>query len=270
LIRAVVGQKNVESPSNGLKKNERLHRRMDASAATNEERVMTDSNMKKPRSHNALVHGLYAKDVLLPWDSKDDFEKLHADLKAEFFPRGRAEEEAVLDLAFLHWSKRTVWRMRQTAVLKDPFTQDILQTGRKSWSGIRKRLRAEANSVRGLQGMAVANFAKLQSQVKRLQKDLDKSSDKAEIKLLEEKLGACLRVISEHAVPLVHTLIQGPNAEQAFDKAYAPESMEKLVRLDAALDARIAKVLARLVGLKEFKRTPAAAATNLLPAPSPS
>jgi hypothetical protein len=50
---------------------------------------------------------------------------------------------------------------------------------------------------------------------------------------------------------------------------YAPESMEKLVRLDAALDARIAKVLARLVGLKEFKRTPAAAATNLLPAPSP-
>jgi hypothetical protein len=46
--------------------------------------------------------------------------------------------------------------------------------------------------------------------------------------------------------------------------------MEKLVRLDAALDARIAKVLARLVGSKEFKRTPAAAAaTNQLPAPSP-
>jgi hypothetical protein len=213
------------------------------------------------------VHGLYAKDVLLPWDSKDDFEKLHADLKAEFCPRGRAEEEAVLDLTFLHWNKQTVWRMRQTAVLKDPFTLDILQTERKSWSGIRKRLRAAANSMRTLQGAADANFAKLHSRVERLQKEIDKSSDKEEIKLLEEKLSACLRMISEHAVPLVQTLMQGPNAEQAFDKAYAPESMEKIVRLEAAIDARIGKVLARLVGLKEFKRTPAAAAVTLVGPP---
>jgi hypothetical protein len=228
---------------------------------------MTDSNKKKTRSHNALVHGLYAKDVLLPWDCQEDFEKLHADLKAEFFPCGRAEEETVFDLAFLHWNKRTVWRMRQTAVLKDPFTLDILQTKRKSWSGIRKGLRAAANDIRTLQGMADANFAKLMSRVENLQKKIDKCSDKEEIKLLEEKMAAFLRVISEHAVPLVQTLMQSPNAEQAFDKAYAPESMEKLVRLEAALDARIAKVLARLVGLKEFKRTPAAAGrTKLLAA----
>jgi hypothetical protein len=51
--------------------------------------------------------------------------------------------------------------------------------------------------------------------------------------------------------------MQVPDAEQAFDAAYATESMEKMVRLEAALDTRIAKVLARLVGLKEFKRTPA-------------
>ena len=31
---------------------------------------------------------------------------------------------------------------------------------------------------------------------------------------------------------------------------------QKIVRLEAALDSRIAKLLARLVGLKEFKRTP--------------
>ena len=33
---------------------------------------MIDSEKKKPR--NALVHGLYAKDVLLPWDNREDFE----------------------------------------------------------------------------------------------------------------------------------------------------------------------------------------------------
>lgn len=230
---------------------------------------MTDSNKKKYRNHNALVHGLYAKDILLPWDSKDDFEKLHADLRAEFFPWGRSEEETVLDLAYAYWQKQTIWRMRQTAVLKDPFTLDILQTERKTWSGIRKQLRAAANDMRTLQGMADATFASLQSRIKRLQKEIDQSSDKEEIALLTEKLGGCLHVIAQHAAPLVQTLMQGPNAEQAFDKAYAPESMEKLVRLEAALDARIAKLLARLVGLKEFKRTPAGAAgTKSLAAPS--
>ena len=107
---------------------------------------MNETGQNKSRSRNALVHGLYAKDVLLPWDAKDDFEKLHADLRAEFMPHGRAEEETVLDLTFLHWHKQTLWRMWQTAVLKDPFTLDILETKRKSWSGIRKRLRSEARS----------------------------------------------------------------------------------------------------------------------------
>jgi hypothetical protein len=61
-------------------------------------------------------------------------------------------------------------------------------------------------------------------------------------------------------MPLVKAMDQRPDAEQALDRAYAPESLEKIMRLDAALDARIGKVLARLVGLKEFKRTPAGGA----------
>jgi hypothetical protein len=230
---------------------------------------MTSSTKKKPRSRNALVHGIYAKDVLLPWDSKEDFEKLHEDLKAEFSPHGRAEEEAVLDLAFLHWTKQTIWRMRQTAVLKDPFTLDILQTGRKSWSGIRNELRAAAKNLHTLGHLADANMSALQSQVDRLLRKIEKCSDKEELKVLEAKMDGCLRLITERAVPLVQALKQGPNAEQAFDQAYAPESLEKIMRLEAAVDARIAKVLARLVGLKEFKRTPAGGAgTNLLAAPA--
>lgn len=224
---------------------------------------MNDTTVKRSRSRNALVHGLYAKDVLLPWDSKEDFEKLHEDLKAEFSPRGRAEEEAVLDLAFLHWHKQTIWRMWQTAVLKDPFTQDILETGRKSWSGIRKGLRAAAKDQRTLQGMANAQSAKLLSRVVRLEKKIATASDKEEIKLIEDKINALLHIINDHVLRLVQVLTQGPNAEQAFDKAYAAESMEKIVRLEAALDARIGKVLARLVGLKEFKRTPAAGAAAM-------
>jgi hypothetical protein len=219
---------------------------------------MNDTTIKPSRSRNALVHGLYVKDVLLPWDSKEDFEKLHEDLKAEFSPRGRAEEEAVLDLAFLHWHKQTIWRLWPAAVLADPLALDIVETERKSWSGIRKSLRAAAKDQRTLQGTADAQLAKLLSRVVRLEKKIAAASDNEAIKLIEDKIAALLRVINEHALPLVKVLTQAPNAEQTFDRAYAAESMEKIVRLEAALDARISKVLARLVGLKEFKRTPAA------------
>jgi hypothetical protein len=96
---------------------------------------MTDLQAKKSRKHNALVHGVFAKDIIAPWESREDFETLHRALQMEFQPRGRSEEECVLDLAYLYWRKQSLWRLWQTTILKDPFTLDILQTNRKSWSG---------------------------------------------------------------------------------------------------------------------------------------
>jgi hypothetical protein len=226
---------------------------------------------KQASSHNALVHGLYAKDVLLPWDSREDFEKLHQDLRAEFLPRGRSEEETILDLAFLYWQKRTLWRMRQAAVLKDPFAADIAQTKAKSWSKIRQDLREAANDHRTLLGTVEATHAKMRSQIKRLQKEMDAASDSQEVKLIEEKLKALHNTIGERVLPLIQQLWQVPNAEGAFDNVYSPENLERIVRLEAAVDARISKVLARLVGLKEFKRTPSggAPATALPGLPQP-
>ena len=122
---------------------------------------------------------------------------------------------------------------------------------------VRNPLRAAAKDQRTLQGTADAQLAKLLSRVVRLEKKIAAASDNEAIKLIEDKIAALLRVINEHALPLVKVLTQAPNAEQTFDRAYAAESMEKIVRLEAALDARISKVLARLVA-KEFKRTPAA------------
>ena len=193
---------------------------------------MSANRPKKSPSNNALVHGLYAKDLLLPWDSKEDFERLHNDLNTEFSPRGRAEEEAVLDLALLHWQKRTMWRIRPTAALTDPFTYDIVQTGRKSWSGIRKRLRSAARDHRTLQGMADANHAEMLAQVGRLQKKLEAASSEQETKLIEGKIDAIHRTVGAHVLPLAQALAQVPNAEKAFDKANGPENLERVMHLE--------------------------------------
>jgi hypothetical protein len=176
-------------------------------------------------NQNALLHGLYARDVLLPWDSKEDFLKLHEDLKAEFFPDGRAEEEAVLDLAFLHWHKRTIYRLWQSAVLKDPFTEDIIQTESKSWSDIRKRLRAAATGERTLRGAIENNQSSLLDGLQTVGEKIATTSDAEEIKVILAQSEAILKLVTEKSMPLVKAMDQRPDAEQALDRAYAPESL---------------------------------------------
>src|ERR1035437_1814963 len=220
----------------------------------------TSNGTKNVGNRHALLHGLYARDVLLPWDSKEDFLKLHADLKAEFTPNGRAEEEAVLDLAFLHWHKRTIYRLWQSAVLRDPFTEDIIQTESKSWSEIRKRLRAAATSEGTVRGAIDNSMASMLAEAQSASDKIVTTSDVEEIKVLEARSSAFLTIASEKLLPLLKSMDQRPDAVQALDRAYEPEILEKVMRLEAALDARIGKVLARLVGLKEFKRTPAGGA----------
>ena len=68
-----------------------------------------------------------------------------------------------------------------------------------------------------------------------------------------------IEIINKHVAPLIQTLTQVPNAERTFDAAYAAKKLEELLRLENMIDARIAKE-ARLVALKEFKRTPAGGA----------
>jgi hypothetical protein len=220
----------------------------------------TSDGTKNLGNQNALLHGLYAKDVLLPWDSKEDFLRLHEDLKAEFFPNGRAEEEAVLDLVFLHWQKRTIWRLRQSEVLRDPFNEDIIQTKGKSWFEIRKRLRAAATSEGTVRGAIDNSMTSMLVEAQSASDKIVTTSDVEEIKVLEARTNALLTIASEKHMALYKSMDQRPDAVQALDRAYVPESLEKVMRLEAALDARISKVLARLVGLKEFKRTPAGGA----------
>jgi hypothetical protein len=154
--------------------------------------------------------------------------------------------------------------MRQIAILKDPFTADIVETDRKSWSGIRKSLRSAASDRRTLFGtLETGTAGQLLTQITRLREEMIAASEIQEIKRVEEKFAALLRTLNDHVFPLLEKVRQAPNAEQAFDNAYAAGGLEKIVRLEAALDARIAKVLARLVGLKEFKRTPAGGAAPL-------
>jgi hypothetical protein len=213
--------------------------------------------MSEPKKVGHIVHGIYAKDLLLPWDSREEFTDLHHRLQNELFPSGASEEECVLDLAQLHWQKRTLWRLRTATVLRDRFTDEIVATEKKSWAGIRQGLRANAREEHTLLQTTEAAAAEAVAKMTRLAIKLAKESNPEEAEKLAPVLSAGLELISKTILPLLEEVRQLPDAEGAFDKNYLPEALEKLVRLETLLDARITKVLARLVALKEFKRTPA-------------
>jgi hypothetical protein len=211
----------------------------------------------KPKSFSRLTHGLYANEVLLPWDNRAEFIKLHEALTEEFFPNGRSEEECVLDLAYLHWQKRTLMRMRTASVCRDWFVDDIVATDKKSWEGIRQGLRAKAQQDHILAQTLEAGAATAAAHLSRKAVKYAKELNQAEAEKLLPRLNAALDMISNKMLPLAEKARQLPDAEGAFEKHYLPEDFEKITRIETAMDVRISKVLGRLVSLKEFKRTPA-------------
>jgi ParB-like chromosome segregation protein Spo0J len=95
----------------------------------------------KPRKTNALTHGIYGKDILLPWESRDDFEKLLADLREEFRPDGLMENEIIFDVAHFRWQKYRVRQMYVAAAYGDPFVSDLVRARQKSWVGLLRHVR---------------------------------------------------------------------------------------------------------------------------------
>jgi hypothetical protein len=221
---------------------------------------------KARKKKNALVHGVYARDIVLPWESREDFEKLHADLRAEFDPHGTMEQETVLDLACLRWQKQRVRKMWHAAAYNDPFIMDLVESRKKSWSGIRRYLRREAKNSQSLTGSLHESFSHFADQAGELGRSLgEEGQGEAEVANTQRQIEAIFQTLNQHILPLLRDLEAGPNAERTLGQAYSPAYLEPILRLEAMIDARIDKALGRLVNLKEYKRLSSASAVHLPP-----
>jgi len=221
--------------------------------------------VKKEGNLNALVHGFYAREIVLPWESAEEFEQLHEDLKKEWSPSGRTEQETVLGLTSSFWIKRRLTRTWDLGFRKDPLVQEIAKSGKKSWAEIHDYLR---------------DGAKVNSDAFRIVNDLyskmkiftDVLHEEAATKREGSEWDKFIALESEMQLKMgqIHSFIQPlqvqhpPNRTEIFDQAYLPEVLEKIVSLEAALDARIDKAIARLVNLKEYKKLTGANKAPLL------
>ena len=213
----------------------------------------------KSRKKNALTHGIYGKDILLPWESREEFEKLLAELQDEFQPNGRMENEIVFDVAHLRWQKYRVHQMWIAAAYADPFVSDLVKAGQKSWAGMRNHLKCKAKDRRMMSDLLNALFleqtaeaAKTLAELIQTGKLTDSATKTSETR--KREANAFMNVKKDFTIPLIEAFKDRPNAEDSLRRTYSPEYLEPTIRLEAMIDARIDKALARLVNLKEYKR----------------
>ena len=93
---------------------------------------MTKDLKNTKLNKTARSRGLTVGDLVLPWESKAEFEQLHQELRAEFSPEGRMEEDTVLDLVIARWRKYRLEKSKRAAALKNPFFIERMESKAKS------------------------------------------------------------------------------------------------------------------------------------------
>ena len=211
--------------------------------------------MRKPGGEsNALKHGAYSEELILPGEDAEAFESLHQELVAEWEPSGPSEDDAVLTLATCYWQKRRInsyFYDEATWLSEHP---DFDEIGSFIWHLNRldraKTIKFAHAIIRTLPQNYV-NFILPAS---------DKSEyadEKKEIERLKELLLLRMNIHEEQLDVLQQT--GGFKAETGL---LIRDLMEKKMDIEERLDSRIDRAFKRLAQLKTLKQVIAVQAST--------
>jgi len=210
--------------------------------------------MRKQSNKNALVHGVYSSDIVLPWEKAEDFNELLKGIRLDFLPNGTTEDDVVFEIAVLHWKKHRFNRALQLAFLQSTLAAEIEKSGKRSVTGIHRFLKMR-RLEEGQFPAAVVNLSEAMTDLASFAKSKKKPS--------MGKLGANLRsVISEIEVMRPHIEAEAkseaeekPQAEEKVsDSAYSLDTIGQANEMEERLDALIEKKIKRLIMMREFQR----------------
>ncbi len=179
--------------------------------------------MSKFKNKNAISHGVYSAEVVLPWESQDDFDALLAQIRASFNPIGPLEEEKVFDLATLYHLKGRVRSAYHKAVAFNSLSERACKAMEEGPEAVQRLMCEEARS--GGQTLTITS-QELLARIKKKQADAEQPS------------GAI------------------PTSKQMHDflsRLHGLEEMDQMLKREATIDARIDKAISRLAILKECR-----------------
>jgi hypothetical protein len=77
---------------------------------------------RKASSQNAVTHGLYAKGVVLPNESREQYQEILDAYQKQFHPEGPVEADLLEEMAAAKWRQRRLWAI-ETDLLDDETAQ---------------------------------------------------------------------------------------------------------------------------------------------------
>src|SRR6516165_4405133 len=201
---------------------------------------------KKDRSKNALKHGAFSRELILPGESRKDYERLLAELEAEYSPSGPSEIYLVNHLASLLWRERRLQVYRQ-AMLENRVRTIERNNDKIYWRGVLKSLAPElavattAQEVEAILASKHFTPAAITSSVPQPPPDQ------------EAKWGPA---IAEHLNKMeIKKQLHGIDAfTRALDCALDPLEMERELLQENRLHEEIDKTIKRLAQVKAYNQ----------------
>src|SRR5664279_1175507 len=129
--------------------------------------LVEKSGVQSP-AKNALIHGMYAEELILPWESADELTKLRNDIWDEPQPEGRAEEETTIGIVRLLWLKRRMMRTSQLGFCRDPFSVETSRANPKDWDGLVALIDAAVDEKASLTTAAKESLDSLKLAIERI------------------------------------------------------------------------------------------------------
>jgi hypothetical protein len=195
--------------------------------------------------NNAVTHGAYAEDLILPGESVREFKLLHRGLIEEWKPVGTLEEHTVLTLAQYIWQKR---RVDRSYYREASWAQEHPQEEVVDYTLRRKML----DKVQTMQDLTEITDQLPEFYKKWMELEVPRSKFKDEKSWIESLKSGILDTLVQHKLVIV---LQVQSREfQAVKAAEVLELTAKKIALDEWLDNGIDKAVRRLAQLKTFKQ----------------
>ena len=231
--------------------------------------MTTKQNSKQK---NALIHGTYARDIILPWEDEQEFNELHEQIKIDLPPKTILQAEVVFEITLHMWKKRRLLVGSKLAYLSSPQAKSLKEAGKEGEAGIAQYLADELGKIdrfrhhvlddlKDLSAMARTTVGDMQAL---LREELDAESrgdsakDNTSRRQTLTKMQEFIQKQMEGQNSALKLMADRELDETIAESAYRPEIIEREMRLLAMLNGAIDKLLARYYRLEEARRLYAA------------
>jgi hypothetical protein len=201
-------------------------------------------------NRNALVHGVYANDIILPWERREEFDALLNGIRLDFKPRGTTEDDIVFGIAVLLWRKRRVNWLLQFEFVDAQFAREVEKSGKRGVDHIRRSIEARRVKKGREKVEYTTAVVGLSEAVTSLACELNKNASLG-------KLGANMRSLVddiEKLRPSIEAGAKSVDEAKRIDGACGLDTIASACELEARLDGLIDKNIQRLIMIREFQR----------------